>query len=215
MKKTSKGYKLIAFNSLIAWLKPAVPGILLSLVCIGTAIWLLASNNPPEAQGFKFYFIFTKKPWVTALLILSCIFPILYVLVANKYAINTLMSQVWSNKLSGFIVPKVHSYLETLSERQPDWMQGITNSKFTQLCLDIVMQDGTLNKVQRLVLRTGFKGINMKASDFEDPEYKLPHVVVTKMENLIASLTQPSLLFFWILLILQLVALFLALILTR
>lgn len=209
-KSSLKGYKTIGLKSILAWAKVVAVGGIISLGCIIAAIWLLVRNNLPEHSGLKFYHVFADKPWATILLFASILAMIAYVVIANKYAIQTLINLVWNNKLADFIIPKIQHYIQVLSDRQPGWMKGMTSSKFVSICLDIIRQDGTLNKVQRLVLGYGFKGLKLRNSDFQQPEYQLSHIVIGKIESKIAEITQPSLSLFWIVFIIQIAFLILA-----
>jgi hypothetical protein len=201
----SVSYRTTGLKAAWAWIKTGVSGILFSLLCIIISIWLFTTSD--NSNIFK---VFGEKTFAVILLTVSIIFIVLYVIAANKIALSTLINLVWNNKLSGFIVTRVHTYMQSFTDSQPDWLTDINKSRFSQMCQDIILRDGTLNKIQRTVLRYGFRHLSLSKSDFQKPQYELSETIVTKISDKISSVTEPSYLFFRILLIIQFIVLVLA-----
>jgi len=201
-------YKKIMAKSIFAWIKVGITGILFSLMCLIIGASVLFVNSTDQISLSQ---IFMIKPFAAILTFLSLILFFVYILLANTISLKTLMRGVWNHKLSDFIEAKVYSYIRGLTEKQPDWLKGITGTKFVKIFLEVVSQDGTLNKVQRLVLRCGVKKMKLKDEDFVDIEHQLPQIVIHKIKRSIQSLIHPSYLLFYILLTIQFVLLILAL----
>ena len=119
------------------------------------------------------------------------------------------MRGVWNHELGDFIRSKVYLYIRDLTEKQPDWLKGVTGTKFIKAFLEIMSQDGTLNKVQRLVFKYGIKKVELTDEDFVDVEHQLPQIVIHKIESNIQSLIHPSYSLFYILIAIQFVLLIL------
>lgn len=205
---------MIATKSIWAWIKVGVSGLLLAFICLGIAIWLFLSNNEGKYSGFDFFKVFVDKPWVTLLLFSSFLFSFLYIMMANKMAMQKLIRMVWENKLGGFILPKVQSYIFQFSSKQPNWLVGITSSEFSHMFIDAISRDETLNKVQSMVMNYGFRGMNLKKNEFQQPEADLSFIIVEKIEEKISGSANSSFNFFFVLVIMQLLILVLALLFT-
>ena len=200
MGNSLKSYRSIGFRALMSWLKIFTSGFLFSVICIIIFIRLFLQEN-------------TSSPCLIIFLIVSVVCIFLYALCANKYALQRLVNQVWNNKLANFIIPKIYSYTELLTNKQPNWMKQFAGSQLSEALLDIMSQDGTLNKVQRLVMKFGLRGLKLKKKEVEKQENEplyLSTVISGKIEKKIAELTTPSLFLFWILLAIQLILLILA-----
>ena len=200
MAVTVGEYKRIMAKSIFAWVKVGVTGILFSLICLIIGFCMFSFQN------------FMAKPFVVILISYSFIMLFLYVFLANKVSLKTLMRDVWNHKLGDFIESKVYSYIRGLAEKQPNWLKGITGTKFVKIFLEIMSQDGTLNKAQRLVLKYGVQKVKLTDEDFVDVEHQLPQIVIHKIETNVQSLIHPSYLLFYVLLAIQFVLLILALI---
>ena len=195
MKEKVGEYKKIMAKSIFAWIKVGVTGILFSLICLIVGFCMFSSRN---------FF-------VVILIAYSLIMFFLYILLANNVSLKTLMRGVWNHKLGDFIESKVYSYIRGLTAKQPNWLKGITSTKFVKTFLEIMSQDGTLNKVQRLVLKYGVKKVELTDEDFVDVEHQLPQIVINKIEGNVQSLIHPSYSLFYILIAIQFVLLILAL----
>lgn len=207
-----KGYKMIATKSFLAWLKVSVPSILFSLLCIGISIWLLTKNNPD--YGFQIYRIFSDKPWACLLLFISIIFILLFIIIANRYALQTMAMKLRENNSTEFMIPVIHDYINKLHENNPDWQNEIKPFQLKKELLTMSKNDQSLNSIQRKMLLYGLSKIKLEKEEICDEEYKIPHYIVNKIETKIDTVINPSFASLWILLLILLLILILALILT-
>lgn len=200
-----KNYAQILISCVFTWIKIGLVGILISFLCIGVSLWQILKYYLSE---LSFIDNVSDKPIPFALLVVSIIAIFFYFTFANKVTIAKLINQVWNNKLSGFVLPKVQIYVEKLisridkSAQSSGQLASIKESDIAKQLTTFVKEDKTINKVQRAVLTYGLKDINMGADDVSQDN--LPQIITLKMENKIQSLTRPSLLLFRIFLFGQL-----------
>ena len=185
-------YKQMGFKSLLAWLKTGSLGILFSLICLIIAFVLLSKSEMPN-PGFAKLNVFADKIWLSILFFSSFIYPVLYVIFANQYALKTLLYQLWRNKLVDFIVPKVDSYTLKLANLQPNWFKNLTTSAAVKAqLLSELRKDQSINKVQRIILNYGFRKLKLKNVDFQQPEDVFSSLLVERVRALLMHVSAPS-----------------------
>ncbi len=186
-------YRSIVMGSVFTWLKIGITKIIFSLVCIVVGVGRLFTGISGD---LKFSQYMEMKSWAIALVLLSVGAIVLYVLFANRAFRKRLVGQMWSQKVSNFLVPKIHSYFAELPKKCPGWVEGLTSSKFAKMLVDVVTEDGALNKIQRLVVVYGIKRIKIGKSDLEvgeENEQNLLQLLVVKFDKGISeTLEYPS-----------------------
>jgi len=204
-----KSYAKIAAKTTFTWIKVGLVGMLFSLLCIGISTWLVKKNYLSE---LSFSENLANNPLPFILLIGSVIAVFFYFILAKKITTMTLVNQVWQNKLSGFILPKIQVYTEKIISGNSDKLKGIAESNFVKQVTNSVKRDKTINRVQRLALAYGLKDINLSATDFSSDN--ISQILALKVESKIQSLTQPSFKQFWIFFFVQLFLLILSILLS-
>lgn len=200
-----KNYVQIAASCLFTWIKVGLVGILFSILCVGTSIWLVKKNYLSE---LSFFGNLADNPMPFILLIGSVIGVFFYFILAKKITIMTAINEVWKNKLAGFILPKIQIYTKNLMSVQSDKLKVVTESNYVKQLTNFAKKDKTMNRVQRLVLSYGLKDMDLSPNDFSRDD--LPQFLALKVENKIHSLTQPPFKFFWIFFFAQLIVLIVA-----
>ncbi len=213
MKEKLAGYRKIGFKALTNWIKTGGTGILFSLVClIISSIMLLKSGS--DDAGISKLNAFSDRPLVSILFVSSFIFPIVYVALANQYALKTLLYQVWRNKLVDFVIPKVDSYVSKLSNLQPNWFRNVTTAAAVKAqLLDVLRKDKSVNKIQRIVLNYGFNKLKINNTDFQQPENVFTSILIERVRNLLNFSSEPSAMLFWFVAGIQLLALIIVIVL--
>ncbi len=189
----SVGYKQIGFKAMAAWAKTGGVGIFISILTFIISIVMLWNKE--------------SKTWPGILLISSIIFSLIYVLIANKHALNTLLYQLWKNKLAYFIIPKVDSYVIKFSNLQPGWFQNLTTAASIKTkLLDELRKDKAVNKVQRIVLNYGFEKLKLSKMDFQQPEDAFKSLLIQQVRDKIDIFKRaPSCPIFWLIVSLQII----------
>ena len=126
--------KKIALKAGIAWFKIIGIGILVSVIGIITSYFLY--QNYEGATGFsRITNAFRHEFWTVLLFISSLTMLVFSVLFANKYAIHTIISIVYKEKLQDFVTPKIELYLNNISTKQPGWLDKLTNASVVKIKL--------------------------------------------------------------------------------
>ena len=212
MKENLQLLKKIALKAGIAWV--TIIGIGTLVFIIGIIASYLLYQNLDGVSGFdRITNAFRKEFWTVLLFISSFAMLIFSVIFANKYAIHTIISIVYKEKLQDFVTPKIEKYINNISNKQPDWLGNLTNASAVKIkLLGELRFDSDVSSVNKKVLNYGFKKINLDDVDFSQPHLDYPAIIAFKINEKISKIATPDMKMFWISAILFLVVLVIAVI---
>ena len=204
--------KKIALKAGIAWVKILAIGILISIIGIVASFFLY--QNYEGATGFSRVTNAIRHEFWTVFLFISSIAMLVFsVLFANKYAIHTIISIVYKEKLQDFVTPKIEKYINNISAKQPDWLGKLTNSSAVKIkLLGELRFDSEISSVNKKVLRYSFKKINLDDVDFSQPHLDYPAIIAYKINEKISKIATPNMKIFWVSTVLLLILLVIAII---
>lgn len=204
----------IAGKALRVWLLIILTGLLLCLVSLITAIIFLLSGISSGFSGDWHSFSSVIKsltalvwfafPTVLLLVTSIIVFPVSYFVVANKTATQTVMYEVFKNHLAPWVDSKINDYLSFLQTCQPEWMKQLTDGTSLKMkLLQINKDDKTGLKIQRHIVKYFLKKLNLEKIDLPDKNLDIGQLLINQINKNISELTEPSLLLFGLLVLLQ------------
>lgn len=161
-------------------------GLVFSIVYI-----VVAGLKLLNSQDTNFYHLLS--------LVILVIFPVIYYFIANKIAIRTALNQVWENKISGWLSPKISSYLDKIERNQPAWLHNASDSALIKLkLLETNKSDSDSSKWQKRIIAYGLKKANLDDVDFNNENTRVSTILSDKIFNAIAHITRPSSKLLWL-----------------
>ncbi len=214
MKENLKLFTSIAGKSFLGWLKVVLIGMSLSLVGVITAMIIRGTSSVQDNVSGDTYLAAAPlgDVWSNLLLTVSIVLAVIYIMLANKYALQSSIYLIWENKLAGFVEPLIEKGFKQISSKQPDWLRnGIDTGTVKTRLLDEIRKDANANKIQKKVLDYGFKKLNLDGIDFQDSDFSIQATIAEKIKAQISSIAKPSLKVFWIVALLHVLILALVL----
>ncbi|MCR6639260.1 MAG: hypothetical protein NVV82_09805 [Sporocytophaga sp.] len=152
MNENLKLFTSIAGKSFFSWLKAVLIGVTLSLVGIITALIIRGTSSVQDNVSNDTYLAAAPvgDVWSNLLLIVSIVLVVIYIMLANKYALQSSIYLIWENKLADFVEPLVAKGFKQISSKQPDWLRyGIDGVTVKTRLLDEIRKDANANKIQK------------------------------------------------------------------
>ena len=204
--------KKIALKAGISWFKIIGIGILIAVLGIIASYFLY--QNYKGITGYEKLTPEIRYEFWTILLFISSIAMLVFsVMFANKFAIHTIVSIVYKEKLQDFVTPKIEKYISNISNKQPDWLNKLTNASAVKIkLLGELRFDSDINSVNRKVLQYGFKKINLDDVDFSQTHLDYPAIIAFKINEKISKIATPDMKIFWFSAVLLLILLAIAII---
>lgn len=201
-------------------MKIAASGSIFSFVCLLVSIMLLGNNKGPGSTAghaggagavIALLTVFITEFWSGLLFITSFICLIIYIPVANKYALQRAVQLVWQYNLADNIADNINKYFTKLTAKSPGWLKQIDNQATLKIKLmDEASHDPDTGKVQKRILRWCLKKLSADDINLKESESTLPVLLAEKIRSKIADAVEPSMQLFWIIFSLQLVIMALA-----
>ncbi|MEN2402218.1 hypothetical protein GKZ90_0020685 [Flavobacterium sp. MC2016-06] len=212
MKEDIKIAAKITAASTLKWLVIVLIGNLFTLTCF-LIILFQNISFAGGGHGNVYAFIinlFFHNTCGFILLVGAPIFAFLYFAIANKIAIQTMIHQLWQNKMGSYIDAKVIMIVDKLVESN-DWTSSTSNDAMLRLkLLEANRSDNESSKIKKKVIGYIFAKIQLDDIDFSNQDLKFSNVVSTKLNNFVSETVEPSFLFFWLLLFFQLLLIIVA-----
>jgi len=202
MNENLKLFTSIAGKSFFSWIKVILVGVTLSIVGVITALVIRGTSSGQVNVSEDVYLAAAPSGdlWSNLLLIVSIGLVVVYIMLANKHALQTSIHLIWENKLSDFVEPLVDKGFKRISSKQPDWLKnGIDGVTVKARLLDEIRKDDNASKIQKKVLDYGFKKLSLDGIDFQDSDFSIQTTISEKIKAQISSIANPSLKMFWIL----------------
>jgi hypothetical protein len=208
MKEEIKSVASISAKSSLKWLVVMISGNLFTMIIF---LIILFQNGSLAGGGHGNAYAFIMGLLLNnicgfILFVGAPIFAFLYFLIANKAAIQQIIYLTWKNKtFAGY----VNSYVVLLVDKitaSNNMASRISNGAMLRLqLLEANKNDKESSKIKKRVINYIFKKVRLDDVDFSNKDLKLSEVVSMKINQFISEAVEPSLLFFWLLLLLQVV----------
>lgn len=202
-----KTFTKITARSLAAWLKIVVPGGVFSFVCLLVSIILLGNNKGAGSTAghaggagaiIALATVFATEFWSALLFITAITCLIIYIPVANKYALQRSIQLVWEYNLADSITGGIHKYVTKLTAKSPGWLKEIDNQATLKIKLmDEVSHDPEAGKIQKRILKWCLKRLSIDDINLKENESALPSILAEKIRYKIADAMEPSMKIFW------------------
>lgn len=208
MKEEIKMMAGISAKSSLKWLIVMVSGNVFTIICFliilfqnadfaggghGNACAFLAGLFFNNICGF---ILFAGAP----------VFAFLYFVIANKVAIQQMIYLTWKNKkISDYIDSKVVLLVDKITDSN-SLVGTISNESILRLkLLEANKNDKENSRIKKRIINYLFQKIRLDDVDFSKEDLKLSEIVSLKINQFISETIEPSLLFFWLLFLLQVV----------
>ena len=211
ISNTHKIYAKVLLKTIIMWFVIFFTGLLLSLFSFIIALMLLSSNTVGDwynitkiGESLKVLF---HLAFFDTLLLISCfIFPVVYFVIARKYA---LLNGVYHLKNSLFNwEPKIEEYLNILESKYSDYNYS-SNIKANLLHISKIDESGIGAFIRPLLNRINFD----KFFKNDNGSLSISKFIIDQIHDYLNKFDKPKLTTFWLTVGLQIVLILTAIIL--
>ncbi|WP_289661538.1 hypothetical protein [Flavobacterium panacagri] len=198
----------ISAKSTLKWFFIMISGLFFTLICF-FVILFQNSNYAGGGHGNVYALLsglFLNNICGFVLFAGAPVFIFLYFLIANKAAIQQLIYLTWNNKVfAGYVDSKVVLLVDKITGSN-NWASTISNESMLRLkLLEANRNDKESSKIKKKIINYLFQKIRLDDVDFKREDLKLSEVVSMKLNQFISESVEPSLLFFWLLLLFQII----------
>ena len=195
----------------LKWSVVFIPGILLTLTFALITGFQSAELFPRHGGGEGIlYVIFIQlaltNPCAFLVLVGAPAFITLYFIVANKVAVQSIMSGIWENKAIHLVEPAVKRIVDTYLSGTVV-QKTFSAAKERARLLDISRKDPHTSGATKRVITYAFKKIPLEETELHNTELSLGDIISTRVSAYISDAAQPGFGLFWILAVIH-VALF-------
>ena len=195
----------IAGLVLLKWLLVVAAGCAISLICAAIVLFKsrgMSGGGHGSAWGYMLT-LFSIDTAGFMLLFGAPLFMVLYIIVANKTAILSMVHEVLRGKAGGIISGKVGELVEGLAHGGTGMVRATDAAMMRVRLLQANMNNPGTSKPQRRVIRYGLKKMRLDDIDFQRKDLDLGTLVVGKMDQVLQETSKPSLKLFWLLVLVQ------------
>ncbi|MCX8524468.1 hypothetical protein OF897_11150 [Chryseobacterium formosus] len=177
------------------------------VLCIITIVLIIAQtfNNgggPVHTSGQAAVLVlFLARPISFGLTILTVFgAPFLLFTLGNKYVMTRTINRLIADKGEQILFPIIDRILNKVKANQPQLMQsGVDKTKF-QLKVLQEIRDSKENKWFKKIIAFGFKKVELNEIDFRDENVSFTEIVKNKIIDKLKDISEPSRLFFYLIL---------------
>ncbi len=207
MKENIKTGVTIIAKATLKWLIPLATGTLFSVIYLMITLFQnirLAGGGHGNAIALMIN-LALNNPCAFILVVGFPVFIVLYFLLANKIAIQSVLYLMWKNKAQSFAENKVIKIVNKVTDNS-ETINSITNESMLRLKLLQENNKGQEDsKIKKKVINYLFAKVKLDDIDFKNKDLKLPEIISTRISRILSEAIKPSYLFFWLLLVFQLV----------
>lgn len=207
MKEEVKLMANITAKSSLKWITIVLLGNLVTLVCFFTILFeniSYAGGGHGNVYAF-FINLFFHNICGFLLLVGAPVFAIGYFMIANKVAIQSMIHQLWTNKMGSYLDAKVILLVDKITDSNKV-ANSISNESILRLqLLEANKRDHESSRIKKKAIGYFFSKIKLDDIDFSNKDLKLSEIISFKLNKFISETIQPSFFLFWLLLAFQLV----------
>lgn len=200
MLENVKIYSQIAAKSFLKWLLLIATGFLITIILFTIA--LVQNWNLTGEHGYIIALLTSN--WAAFLLIIGLpLYLFLYVMIANKYSMQSIIFLVWKNKAEEFAAEKIKLVVDKIMAKNNS-VNTVTNATILKLqLLEENRRSPDSSKIKRKAVDYIIKKIKLNDIDYSNKDLRLADIVANKVNNYISETAEPSLQLFWILVAIQ------------
>ncbi|MFL9832891.1 hypothetical protein [Chryseobacterium terrae] len=204
-------------RSTLSFLKINLIGqISIAFLCIITVVIIIAQTfnhrgGPVHTDGqAAILVLFAARP-ISFGLTLITIFaaPFLLFTLGNKYVMFRTINRLIANKGEQILFPMIDKILNKVKANQPQLLQSGVDKTKLQLKVLQEIRDSKENKWFKKIISYGFKKVELDEIDFKDENISFTEILKTKIIDKLKDISEPSRLFFYLILGWQVLILFL------
>ncbi|TDW49046.1 hypothetical protein EV144_103571 [Flavobacterium sp. 270] len=207
MKEEVKLMANITAKSSLKWITIVLLGNLVTLICFFTILFeniSYAGGGHGNVYAF-FRNLFFHNICGFLLLVGAPVFAIGYFMIANKVAIQSMIHQLWTNKMGSYLDAKVILLVDKITDSNKV-ANSISNESILRLqLLEANKRDHESSRIKKKAIGYFFSKIKLDDIDFSNKDLKLSEIISFKLNKFISETIQPSFFLFWLLLAFQLV----------
>lgn len=188
----------------------------IAVLCIVTMVVIVSQtfNNgggPVHTNGeAAIVMLFLARPISFGLTVLSILgAPFLLFTLGNKYVMFRTINRLISDKGEQLLFPIIDRILNKIKANQPQLMQSGVDKTKLQLKVLQEIRDSKENKWFKKIIAYGFKKVELDEIDFKDENVSFTEIVKNKIIDKLKDISEPSRLFFYLILGWQALILFL------
>lgn len=179
----------------------------IAILCIATIMIIIRQtysngSGPVHTNGdAAIVVLFMQRPITFGLTLLSMIgSPFLLFSMGNKYVMFKTINRLIADKGEKLLFPIIDKILLKVKEHQPElFKQGVDKTKL-QLRILQEIRDSKQNKWLKKIITFGFKKVDLNEIDFKDENVSFSEIIKVKIIDQLKSISEPSRLFFWLIL---------------
>jgi hypothetical protein len=183
----------------------------IGILCIAT-IMIITSQSYSNGSGYghAVVMLFIQRPIAFGITLLSMIAsPFLLFSMGNKYVMFKTINRLIADKGEKLLFPIIDKILLKVKEHQPElFRQGVDKTKL-QLRILQEIRDSKQNKWLKKIITFGFKKVDLNEIDFKDENVSFSEIIKVKIIDQLKSISEPSRLFFLVILVINLLILIL------
>lgn len=215
MKETIKVAGSIALKSLAKWSLIVFLGCFITLITFLISFLWNIDLLFVDDQTFSGYFNDLLHQNITALILIfgAPLFVVVYVIMAKKVSIQNIIYLLIQSQAGDYATSAIVTAAEKITQKKGWHSELIDKGVLKVKMLQAAKDDPKTSQIQRSILRYGFKKINLDDVDFQQEDLQLSTLLVEKFKLFFTETVKPSLFFFWMLILLQMVLMIASLIL--
>lgn len=145
--------------------------------------------------------IVEQRPITLALVLLNMIAsPFLLFSLGNKYVMTRTINRLISDKGEDLLFPIIDRILNKVKANQPQLLQKGTDKAKLQLRILQEIKDSKENKWMKKIIIFGLKKVDLNEVDFKDENVSFTEILKTKIIDKLKDISEPSRLFFYLIL---------------
>lgn len=205
MKEGIKAVGSITLRSVAIWILIVFLGWLLTLITFLIAFFRNIDLVVGESNKFSSFFHGLVAENIPALILIfgAPIFAVIYVIMANKVSVQNVIYLLFKSKAGEHVISVITKAIEKITGKKGWHSDLIAKGVLKMKVLQAVKEDPSTSRIQRSIIRYGFRKINLEDVDFQNEDVNLASVLSNKFNHFFGELVRPSLRFFWMLILLQ------------
>ncbi|MCW3168258.1 hypothetical protein OMO38_06935 [Chryseobacterium sp. 09-1422] len=179
----------------------------IAILCVATLMLIImqtypSGGGPVHTSGeAAVAVLFMQRPIAFGLTVISILAsPFLLFSMGNKYVMFKTINRLIADKGEKLLFPILDKILSKVKEHQPElFRQGVDKTKL-QLRILQEIRDSKQNKWLKKIITFGFKKVDLNEIDFKDENVSFSEIIKIKIIDQLKSISEPSRLFFWVIL---------------
>lgn len=201
MTEDIKLYARISGKSFFRWLFITASGIVLTVISFLIVLFQNISTTGEDERKKTVFIVDLAMDNTGAFLLLvgAPLFIVVYIVIANKIAIQYMIFQIWKNKAINYVEPAVKNIVERATS-QHNGAKKLTDAAMLKAKLvQETRQDKRTSPINKRVISYGLKKIRLDDIDFANEKVSLTTIISDKLKAYISETAEPGYLLFWLL----------------